>query len=786
MKKILYIAAAFAIAAACEKAPEMVEIHELGCAAPEAEVTSGGGEHYFQVVSDGTWTATLPGEASWLSFIGNDGRQVSFSGDAALGLRYDDNTASEREAVIAVSLGSRTLNLRIVQDGANSRDFRFENRNVLIAFTTGSYSFPFTCNVDPSTVSYAVAYNEGRDWIEEPIPGLLDGNLVFNAKENLQQERRGAIITLSSVDGVGRPLVARLYVSQMANGEVETIPVTVSDVLNFGMDDLDGENRIRRNYVLKGRVLNDNADGNGAPNHNLSIIVQDATLSGRTVYLQSLEPDGEGALRGLKLIFNTVEDNCTFRYDLLEINLRGLLFSAEGGETGDTPYNVTLSGASVVNVISSERGSASDVPQRHRTIATLTDEDVNTFVIIDDCEIPIRKGPFCPVDLRYTEIINKYPLVLRDAQGSVMYMVNNVGCAWARDGRGIPEGSGPVAGILVHERCDNFEWNSREAAASTMLPDYVTDRGYIGRYQIRPVTRAEIGISAAAEEASTRLLTEYRYCNALYPDKFIVNVQNDTLYPTWPEVENPIKNPEVNGYLCYSYGKIQTAQDWTHLGPVENGRITDIPGGNGVYDALGRSIHWSPLSYANTCGIIQGVNCSGWMGGYWWSGTSASPDLEAYFWEIEVSTVGLDASNAPLSLNLGTNNGYGEDSGAPRYWLLEYSTDKQHWTGVTAADYGAESWVDLTAKGEDYTYTIPDFPIIASKKQYNLPGNKYISINFPGSADVWGKEALYIHLRPAKNLGGSNVAAGGISYDGSAIANSRRSVLNYVGIRYKK
>ena len=29
-------------------------------------------------------------------------------------------------------------------------------------------------------------------------------------------------------------------------------------------------------------------------------------------------------------------------------------------------------------------------------------------------------------------------------------------------------------------------------------------------------------------------------------------------------------------------------------------------------------------------------------------------------------------------------------------------------------------------------------------------------------------------------------AAIGVSYDGAAIANSRRSVLNYVGIRYKK
>lgn len=786
MKKIFYLFAALALAAACEKAPEFVEIHELGCSDPVAEVPSTGGEHYFQIVSDGEWTATLPDGVNWISFTNSEARSVTVAGDATLGLRYGDNEAEERDAVIRVAIGSRVMDLRLIQDGAYSRDFRFEHRNVLIAFTTGTYSFPFTCNVDPSTVSYAVTYDEERDWIEEPIPGLLEGNLVFNARENLAEERRGAIITLSSVDGVGRPLVARLYVSQMANGEVETIPVTVSDVLNFSQDDLDGENRVRKNYVLKGRVLNDNAEGNGAPNQNLSIIIQDLTLSGRTVYLQSLEPDETGALRGLKLIFNTVDDNCTYRYDLLEINLRGLTYSAEGGEAEDTPYNVTLSGASVVNVISSTRGSRADVPERHRTIATLTDEDVNTFVVIDQCEVPIRKGPFCPVDLRYTEIINKYPLVIRDAEGSVMYMVQNVHCDWARDGRGIPEGSGPIAGILVHERCDNFEWNSQEAAQSTMLPDYVTDKGFIGRYQIRPVTREEIGLSENPETASTQLLTEYRYCNELYPDKYIANTQNDTLYPTWPPVPEPIKSPEVNGYLCYSYGKIATAQDWTHLGPVRDGRITDIPGNNGVFDALGRSIHWSPLSYVSTCGIIQGANGTGWYGGYWWSGSTSDPKLDQYFWEIEVSTAGLDASHAPLSLNLGVSQAYGEDCGAPRYWLMEYSTDKVNWTSVTDESYGAESWVDFTAKGQDYTYTIPDFPVIASKKQYNLPGNKYVSINFPAGADVWGKDALYIHLHPAKNLGGNNAAAIGVSYDGAAIANSRRSVLNYVGIRYKK
>ncbi len=42
MKKIFYLFAALALAAACEKAPECVEIHELGCSDPVAEVPSTG------------------------------------------------------------------------------------------------------------------------------------------------------------------------------------------------------------------------------------------------------------------------------------------------------------------------------------------------------------------------------------------------------------------------------------------------------------------------------------------------------------------------------------------------------------------------------------------------------------------------------------------------------------------------------------------------------------------------------------------------------------------------
>ena len=771
--------------AACERQPEFVENFELGCRYPSIEVGPDAGSHSFSILCGTAGTASIAKGSEWVSFQGVSAREIEFEGDTAINVEYETNGGEERKGIVTLVCGNRSLNLEIVQNGAVDKRFYFPQRNKLVGFETGSHSASFVSDYSAS-ISCSVTYDEGDGWIEEPIPGILDGELLFSVKENLAEERRGAIITLTSEDAVGRPLLTRLYVSQMANGEVETIPVSVQDVLSFSLDDLDGDGRIRRNYVLRGRVLNDNSEGNGAANQNYSIILQDQTLSGRSVYLQSLEPDDKGQYCGVQVQFNSVEDNSTQRYDILEINLKGLIFSAEGSLDEDTPYHVILSGAGVVNIISTTPGTAADIPEIHRTIATLTDEDIYTYVTLDDCELAIRKGPFCPLDLRYTNISNKYPMVMRDADGSIIYLVSNVNCAWSRDGNAMPEGSGPVSGIIVHERCDNFEWNSDLEMQSTLLPDYVTDVGYIGRYQIRPLTRSEIGISENLEDASTRLVTEFRYYNASYPDKMVITAQNDTLYPSWPTVENPVKNPEVNGWLCYSYGKISTGQDWTHLGPVADGRITDIPGTNGVFDALGRSIHWSPLSYVNTTGLIQGANGSSWHGGYWYSGDNSNPKLENYYWEIAFSTAGLDASLAPLTLNLGVSSAYGEGLGAPRYWLLEYSTDKVHWTPVTAQSYGAEAWVDYTAKGSDYTYTIPDYPMVSSQKQYNLPGNKYVSINFPASADVWGKDVLYLHLRPAKNLSGSNGYSGGLTYDRSPIVNNHRSALNYVGIRCKK
>lgn len=784
MKKIFYLIVAAALTVSCERTAEFVQSYELGCEYDEVEVPSVSGVCSFDIICNTDATASIQEGASWLTF--DDGSAtLEFNGDRELSLNYSENTSDERKAVIKVTAGNRAMELVVIQNSAGGKDFYFPQRNILVPFETGVNVIKFISSVKEEDVSYKVSYENGSGWIEEPIPGLRGGRLVFSTKENADSLRRGAIITLAAKDKAGRDITANLYVSQMAGGEPETIPVTVDDVRNFTLDDLDGDGCIRRNYVLRARVLNDDSQGNGAANRNISIITQDRTLSGRSLYLQSLEPDADGHYHGIQLRFTSVENNSTTRFDIIEINLKGLKFDAEGGEGEDTPYHVILSGAGVVNIISTTEGTVNDLPAIERKISEITDEDLYTYVRVKDCEFAIRKGPFCPVDLRYRNIINKYPMVMRDKEGSVMYMISNTYCDWARDGEGIPQGSGDVCGIIVHERCDNFEWDSQAARESTMLPDYITDKGYIGRYQIRPVTKEEIAVSNSLDDASTELITEYRYFNSLYPEQMVINAtaQSDTLYPSYPAVVEPVRSPEVNGYLVNSRGKMSTGQDWTHLGPLMDNKITDIPGSNGVYDALGRNTHWSPLSYCNTSGLIQGQNGTSWHVGYWFN-TSDDPQLDQYYWEVELSTEGYSSAQAPLCLNLGVSSAYGEDNGAPRYWIVKYSTDKKNWKSITKDDYVSESWVDLTAKGSDYTYTVPDFPIISSQKQYNLPGNKYVSINFPSSADVWGKPELYIHIHPARNSSGS--LSGGVCYDEGGIVNNRRSCINYLGIRCKK
>ena len=97
--------------------------------------------------------------------------------------------------------------------------------------------------------------------------------------------------------------------------------------------------------------------------------------------------------------------------------------------------------------------------------------------------------------------------------------------------------------------------------------------------------------------------------------------------------------------------------------------------------------------------------------------------------------------------------------GAPRYWNVEWSTDKSKWTKVSE-------------------YTVPDVAQWSYTAYWQLCGYKHINIELPD--ELFGQEKVYIRLIPNSGLAGETM-----SYDGG-IAADKSSGLAYLTIRYTK
>ena len=332
-------------------------------------------------------------------------------------------------------------------------------------------------------------------WISQE---RMDNNyLKFNVAENMSSEARHAVIVVSKK---GTSLSGRIQVGQAAAGAEYTY-VTVSELKSMiqspGSIQLDGH------IVLKDViVLNDNLEGNGSENINVTSIVQDLTVADRTLYVSDAESQS-----GIRMDFNSGADLLVKRFDHVEVDLAGATLTWL-----EEPDRFVVSGLESQAVMSNEVGSVSDVTVKQKKMSELTSSDVYTLVELLDCEIPVRKGPYVGIDVRHYNLMSKYPMVIRDAEGSSMHMVVNTTCSWHRDGTGMPQGSGSVTGVIVHEHCDNFEWD--QAAADAMVSsglglDYVTDLGHIGLYQIRPVTKSEIALADDFEDGFSKLVCEF-------------------------------------------------------------------------------------------------------------------------------------------------------------------------------------------------------------------------------------------------------------------------------------
>ena len=748
---IIYIALCLVAAVSCEQLPEEVKIYGVGCIDPEKgtplhEVALGvdGGKYTLKVYADGEFTATLSEEDNWIRFSDyGDSKTIVGSGDMSLELSYDINKGIPRTAELVLERGTNVFEVSITQSGILEGGIVFEQKNMSVPFEGGQYGAKVVTKIKSEDLSFETSYDNEADtgWIS----GLcLKNNFVcFDVKANLSESIRHAVITVRYEGGEGYIQISQFYDGcDMADMEVEQVKALHDNIGDYIVDS---------HVVLNGTVINDHLGMNGAENRLVSAEAIDLAYAERILYVQN-----EAGTEGIKLIFKEKCTDVVSRFDKISVDLKGLTIRKENNPERYSIINIPIS--AIIGTMAGDTPSARVV-----RLEDINDSDIYTLVTVDEVEIPVRKGSYVPVDIRDIGVMVSYPMVIRSKGGATSHMMVTVDCPWSRNGKELPRGSGSITGVVVHETCDNFEWDpikENELIAEGVNSSYITGLGLIGNYQIRPINQADIKID---REAFSTLMYEWGYCDTLGVN-LVSNYEERTLYPTYPLEENP-KELDAAFYCVDKNGDkalLRHCNDFSHLGPYVYGKnMTDDSNGNGIYDYLGRRAHWRRNQGGEKYGVLYSKEAS-----YRWTEDNAAAWCTtswstSQYWCIEFPTSELTVANSPLNLTIGTMGSITKGPGAPRYWVVQWSEDGENWS---------ENAID--------EYTVPDFVNKANRLVNQLPGTKYITINLPD--EMLGKDKVYVRLKP------KNASVGkGTTYDGgTSIVSSCYNAINYVAIRY--
>ena len=389
------------------------------------------------------------------------------------------------------------------------------------------------------------------------------------------------------------------------------------------------ETEVRENLYIEGFIV-------GSPavfprNENLEIAWQLGSKSAspknnsRTMYLESL--DGR---YGFRLFFDNADDakNAGRLFGILELNLKGATLVRE------YDYYV-ITGLTSDNVIGYEKGTESDIPAKKKHIAELTDDDIFTWVALQDCEFVFKGGAYMNVREtylpksktgRYTgnNWMNSWRRLVYDAEGYSVYLGLDAKLSNRRNGDGIPQGCGEVAGVLT----------------KSYMPRY----GRVREYTLRPPSLEEVRFAK----------------EALSPWKTIAGWD-------WNRLSEGIVPAETGrGFMTTDFqGAIGRFSD------CDNPAI-DLPGENPDTRGTYGSVENGALS-------LSGRSCD------WWDWTSGEPRSLS----VAFSTDGLQGESLVFAWTFAAGR-YNQNTsyGYPVEWQVSYSFDGKDF--VTIPESSAE------------------------------------------------------------------------------------------------
>ena len=758
-------------------------------------VEAAGGEYDVEVLSNGAYHVEFT-ENDWLTLSALQGK-----GDGRLKLTATPNKEFKRMTsfVLCSDVDTRRDTVYVKQKGEIDALLSMENTSMVLPGAGGNSTTSISTNIPFSYLKLSVSYNEidNTGWLDLSKvsisgEGAAQKISIYSEPNTDPVSIRSASLYLSFVDGWGDEVALEILIMQKNANEGLGVLKSFAEIRALYPNG--GE--VEEDYILEGVVVSNTEGGNSGENEQISASAIDYSGSQKTVYIQSL--DGK---YGFALWTNTSEDNIFKQFNKVQILLKGTeiyLF--------DQPVKYyQIKGIKKNMVASNVKALDNEIVVKEKHFKDITDDDIFTYVRLKDVEFPVRKGSICPINEGYStagksDRISKFPLLVRDINGDSFYMYTNTVCTYRNDGARVPQGSGKIAGVIVHERFSRFEWKD-----GMDLLDMENDPalGNIGKYQIRHQTKGDIydNMSMDFKDSFSELLVEYRYWN--------------------PDVEKGVQKPTYgdNGWFTHTYQQKYTgteSKDYTeeqykqhmsaevcfsYLGPI--GLAGSMFGSNtGNINGLGIVLD-SPQDRYNP-------EMSEWVGEHngameWLAPTTSMADAEipmrianagsgagkgwcsadcycafrslkwwdfdlnrGYAWMLNFSTKGMTKK---LSMQISVLNS-SQRFHSPRYWRAE-------WSEVDSMNPSDDAkWHPIQE------YTVPDISQWTGTLFSSVVGYKAINIDLPEA--LLGKENVYIRLMPISNL-----CSSGADYTDTIITNDEdgdkhASSIDYIAIRYNK
>lgn len=530
---------------------------------------------------------------------------ITLSSEDGLLLNYDvaENAGSApRMAVMSVNVeaadGALYSSRQTITQGLDSPALKLAETEGEYSGFNGAYTIAANANnVYPYTQFISVTTD--ADWITKA--SLTAAGLEFTVSRNDTGAPRTGNVRVNFNDGAGTTLSAAYKISQLS------YPGSIS------FEELRSlrPGKIDQDKFIEGFIVSDPASANVCQSPQTGQFKFNFDENYKTAYIESV--DGK---YGLRLLFETREDNVTERWSRVRININGLTL-----DRFEDPLCFSLAGLTAASII--ETVSAPDeflVPAKKRTIAELSDDDIYTLVSLQNVEIMCKDGAYTNCTDGYSikdAAINPLsgataprwdtaPLLMSDVSGNSIYMLTNAMVPWRRNGsfygngtEVVAQGSGSFRGIITTEELVRY--------------------GELGRYKIRPMAETDIQLS---NQAFSNTIVEWNWNNLL--TDLVPEIGSGTLNMYGATLA---ANSDFNSMMSHEYDK--------------KGQAGLIP----------------------SAAIIATRK--------WWN---FSEDRGEYF-DISFSTAGISGSNLVFGIvwNHGQMNNTTLDS--PAHWDLLYSID---------------------------------------------------------------------------------------------------------------